>query len=439
MNERIPPHDLGAERAVLGAMMISPSAAQKAADILRFEDFYRAAHGLIFSTLRDAVIDQEPTDAVATATRLTAAGDINRIGGGSYLHDLIAGVDTPASVGWHARTVVERAQMRRLVEVGTKISQIGYDIDRDPAAAAALATKYLSEATDVRSSSDPVAWADITGPAIEAIDAASKAGDTPGLSTGIKLLDAMTGGLRGGQLIVVGGRPAMGKSVLAIDWARRVAFHQKKPALIFSLEMDKAEIYNRVASAETSVPLARITRGSLTDEQWTTIARHAGDTEAAQLFIDDSSPLTLPDIVSKARRLHARMPLGLIVVDYLQLLTVGRRVDSRESEVAEISRTLKALARELRVPVVAAAQLNRGVEARADKRPLMSDLRESGAVEQDADIVILLYREDYYDAKSPRKRELDLIVAKHRAGPDGTVVAITDYAHGRLLDMPAKQ
>lgn len=436
MNERIPPHDLGAECAVLGAMLLSPAAANKAADLLRPEDFYRAAHGLIFASLRDAVIAQEPTDTVATATRLTVAGNIGRIGGATYLHDLIASVDNPASVGWHARTVVERAQMRRLVEVGTKISQIGYDIDRDPAAAAALAAKYLSEATDIRSSSDPVAWADITGPAIDAIEAASSAGDTPGLSTGIKLLDAMTGGLRGGQLVVVGGRPAMGKSVLAIDWARRVAFHQKRPALIFSLEMDKAEIYNRIAAAETGVPLARITRGSLNDEQWTTIARHAGDTEAAQLFIDDSSPLTLPDIVSKARRLHARMPLGLVVVDYLQLLTVGRRVDSREAEVAEISRTLKALARELKVPIVAAAQLNRGVEARADKRPLMSDLRESGAVEQDADIVILLYRDDYYDAKSSRPRELDLIVAKHRAGPDGTVVAITDYAHGRLLDKP---
>jgi replicative DNA helicase len=436
MNERIPPHDLGAERAVLGAMMLSAAAASKAVDLLRAEDFYRAAHGLIFANLRDAVIDQEPTDAIATSTRLHAAGDLVRVGGGNYLHDLIAGVDSPASVGWHARTVADRAQMRRLVQVGSQISQIGYDLEREPAAAAALATKYLTEATDVRSSSDPVAWADITGPAIDAIEAASSAGDTPGLSTGIKLLDAMTGGLRGGQLVVVGGRPAMGKSVLAIDWARRVAFHQKRPALIFSLEMDKAEIYNRIAAAETSVPLARITRGSLTEEQWTTIARHAGESESAQLFIDDSSPLTLPDIVSKARRLHARMPLGLVVVDYLQLLTVGRRVDNREAEVAEISRTLKALARELKVPVVAAAQLNRGVEARSDKRPLMSDLRESGAVEQDADIVILLYREDYYDAKSSRPRELDLIVAKHRAGPDGTVVAITDFAHGRLLDKP---
>jgi replicative DNA helicase len=433
LNEYAPPHDDGAERCVLGAMMLDERAALRGSELLVAEDFYRPAHTAIFDRIARAVIMREPTDPIAVATRLGAF--LPRVGGAPYLYDLIACVDSPTSIGWHARTVAARAQMRRLIEVGQRIVQLGHDTERDPAEAAAMAVKYLAEATNAQHGGDPVAWRDVITPAMASIDKASKSGTTPGLSTGLALLDKMLGGLRGGQLVVVAGRPGMGKSVLAVEWARLAALHAQKPALIFSLEMGRNEIYNRIISAETAVSLARITRGYLSVDDWAELSTRSGETESAPLFIDDSAPLRLGDIVAKARRQHAREPLALVVVDYLQLLTIGgTRSDSREREVSDISRTLKLLAKELDVPVVAAAQLNRNVEQRTDKRPVLSDLRESGSVEQDADIVVMLYRDDYYNADSKRAKELDLIVAKHRAGPQGTVVAITDFAHGRIND-----
>ena len=432
MDSYAPPHDDGAERCVLGAMLLDAQAAQRGSELLTAEDFYRPAHTAIFDRIARAVILREPTDAAAIATRLGAF--LPRVGGAPYLYDLIACVDNPASVGWHARTVGQRAQMRRLIEAGQRIAQLGHDTERDPGEAAAMAAKFLSEATHTRGGSDPVAWRDVIEPAIASIDRASRSGATPGLSTGLALLDKMLGGLRGGQLIVVAGRPAMGKSVQAVEWARLAALHSRRPALIFSLEMGRNELYNRIISAETAVSLARITRGHLSVDDWAELSTRSAETESAPLYIDDSAPLRLGDIVAKSRRQHARTPLALIVVDYLQLVTIGGRTDSREREVSEISRTFKLLAKEIDVPLVAVAQLNRNVEQRADKRPVLSDLRASGSVEQDADIVVMLYRDDYYHAESKRPRELDLIVAKHRAGPQGTVVAVTDFAHGRTLD-----
>jgi replicative DNA helicase len=429
------PHDLAAERAVLGAMMLEPIAATRGTELLRAEDFYRPAHVAVFEAVARGVLLREPTDAAAVAVRLGPS--LPRVGGAPFLHDLIANAPVSANLAWYAQTVTDRARMRRLIEAGTRIAQIGHDVQRDPGEAAALAGKYLAEACDARSSTDPVAWADVITPAVDAIERASKAGATPGLTTGVTLLDKMIGGLRGGQLIIVAGRPGMGKSQVAGDWARRATFHSRRSAAVFNLEMSRDEMFNRLISAETGVSLARITRGHLTDDEWSKLARRSGETEDTPLYLDDSAPMTLHDIVAKARRLHARRKLSLIVVDYLQLVTLGgRRTNdiNREREVSEISRGLKLLAKELNVPVVAAAQLNRNVEARHDKRPVLSDLRESGSVEQDADIVVMLYRDDYYNAKSVRPNELDLIVTKHRGGPSGTVVAIADFAHGRILD-----
>lgn len=434
MTDQQPPNDHGAEQAVLGSMLLDHAAALRGTELLTVEDFYRPAHGAVFRAITEAILAREPTDALAIGTRL--GNDLTRIGGGAYLHDLIAAVDVPSSIGWHARIVAERARMRRLIEAGQRIIQLGQDLDRDPADAMALATKYLAAAGDTKMRTDPVAWADLVNPAIKAMEEAHDAGRGPGLSTGLKMLDTMTGGLRGGQLVVLAGRPGMGKSIFAVDLARQAAFTQNRPAVIFSLEMSRNEIFGRVMAAESGTSLTRITRGGLNDDDWTTIARRSGETEAAPLFIDDSAPIALTDIVAKSRRLHARTPLGLVVVDYLQLLTTGGRTDSREREVSDISRALKLLAKELDCPVVAAAQLNRQVEQRADKHPVLSDLRESGSVEQDADIVIMLYREDYYN-ESARQRELELMVLKHRGGPSGTVIAVTDFAHGRILDPDA--
>ncbi len=433
MTERIPPHDLGAEQCVLGSMMLNPHAAAHAVELVRAEDFYRAAHSVVFAAIAEAVAEREPTDAVAIAARLDAAGNLARVGGGSGLHDLVASVPTASSVGWYARIVVARAQMRRLTEAGVQIAQLGYEIDREPGDAAALAGKLLGEATTVRSEVGPVPLSAVIGPALDAIEHSGKP-TTPGLTTGIRALDQTTGGLRGGQLVVVAGRPGMGKSILGVEWARHNAVLADRNVVVFSLEMSKNEVVNRIISAHGEISLAGITKGHLSQRDWDVVSRLSAEIADKPLWIDDAAPLSLGDLVARARRLHARRPLDLVVVDYLQLMTLGRRVESRQQEVSELSRGLKLLAKELGCPVVAAAQLNRGVEMRQDKRPHLSDLRESGAVEQDADIVIMLYREKYYDAKTRRGDEIDLILAKHRNGPTGITVAKADFEHARLLN-----
>ncbi len=295
MTERIPPHDLDAERAVLGSMLQSADAVVRAMELLRPSDFYRSAHGVVFTAITDAHHDREPTDAVAIAVRLDVSGDLQRVGGAPGLLELLEAAPIAASVGHYARIVGARAQMRQIIEAGTRIVQLAYELDRDPATTAAIAAKLLADATATRAHADLVAWGDIIDPAMAVIEEAGKAGETPGLSTGIQYLDSMTGGLRGGQLIVVAGRPGSGKSVFAVELARQAALQQGKAVALFSLEMSRNEIYNRVMAAETSVNLGRLTRGHLSDTQWSTIASRSGSSEGAPLFIDDSAPITLPD------------------------------------------------------------------------------------------------------------------------------------------------
>jgi replicative DNA helicase len=344
-------------------------------------------------------------------------------------------VPTAANVGWYARIVADRAKMRRLIEVGTQIAHLGYEIERDPGDAGVLAGKLLAEATSVRSDVDLVAIGDIIGPAMDAIEMSDSPG-TPGMSTGIADLDDTTGGLRGGQLVIVAGRPGAGKSILVVEWARQNAILANRPVALFSLEMSRNEVFNRLISAHAGLNLGAITKGNLSQGDWNTVSRLSAQFANCPLWIDDSAPLSLGELVARARRKHAQTPLSLIVVDYLQLMTLGRKVENRQQEVAEISRGLKLLAKELACPVVAAAQLNRGVEARQDKRPHLADLRESGAVEQDADIVLMLYREKYYDQNTKRGNEIDLILAKHRNGPTGITVALADFEHARLRNLP---
>jgi replicative DNA helicase len=436
MSEHVPPHDLGAEQCVLGAMMLNPAAANRAVELLRSGDFYRPAHGIVFAAVAAAVAEREPVDALAIAARLDASGELSRVGGANALHDLVACVPTAASIGWYARIVTDRSRMRQLVEAGVKISQLGYELDRDPGDAAAIAGKVLADATAVRSDVELMALADVISPALDAIEKSSDRGTTPGLSTGIDALDDTLGGLRGGQLVVIAGRPGMGKSILGVEWARQTAVLGGKPAALFSLEMSRNEVFNRLISAHAGISLGAITKGHLSQRDWDTVASVSGRMSNAPLYIDDSAPLTLADLVARARRRHSQSPLALIVVDYLQLMTLGRKVDNRQQEVAELSRGLKLLAKELNCPVVAAAQLNRGVEMRQDKRPHLADLRESGAVEQDSDIVLMLYREKYYNVKTPRGDQIDLILAKHRNGPTGITVALADFEHARLRNFP---
>lgn len=437
---RNPPNDSGAEQSVLGGMLLSKDAIADCVEIVRGVDFYRPAHGIVFDAITHLYGKGEPADPITVAAYLLDQGTLGRAGGAPYLHTLISAVPTAANAGYYARIVAERATLRRLIEAGTRIVQMGYGAasgqGRDADDIVDLAQQAMYEVSGRRSSDDFATLDDLMQPALDAIEAAgSHTGLMRGLPTGFADLDKLLAGLQAGQLIIVAGRPGLGKSTAAMDFARHAALHHDHAAAIFSLEMSKVEIVTRVLSAEAKVPMHILRSGQLSDDDWTRLARRMGDLSSKPLFIDDTPSMTLMEIRAKARRLRQRHELRLVVVDYLQLMTNPKRSENRQQEIADISRGLKLLAKELEVPVVAVSQLNRGPEQRADKRPQLSDLRESGSIEQDADVVILLHRDDYYDKESPRAGEADFIVAKHRNGPTDTVTVAAQLHFSRFVDM----
>ncbi|MBM0235927.1 replicative DNA helicase [Micromonospora sp. ATA32] len=420
-NTATPPNDQAAEQAVLGGMLWSKDAIGDVIDILAGRHFYRPVHATIFDAILDLYGRGEPTDAVTVGRRLFEQRELNRVGGAAYLTKLIEEVPHVASAGYYARIVKQAADDRQLIEIGMKITRIGCEGRRDPDddpldRAGQLFFDAVGD-TDNRTAS----ISDLVRDTLDQIDAAGKGAD-PGLSTGLPDLDdLLNGGLRGGQLVLIAGRPGMGKSVFTMDVARHNALRQGKYVAVFNLEMTGTEVLTRVISAETRIPFTHLRRGNLSDDEWLKVTRLSSDVAGSGLHIDDFANQTLTSIRARARRLKQRGKLDLIVVDYLQLLSTGKRAESRQQEISEISRGLKLLAKELDVPVIAAAQLKRETDQRSTKRPQLSDLRESGSQEQDADIVILLHRDDYYDKESPRSGEADLIVAKHRGGPTDTV------------------
>ncbi len=435
--DRTPPQDVAAEQSVLGAMMLSKDAIADVVEVLRGVDFYRPAHQTVYDTVLDLYGRGEPADAVTVSAELTKNGDLPRIGGAPYLHTLIAGVPTAANAAYYARIVAEKAILRRLVEAGTRIVQMGYSTegtDADAAVDAAQAEVY--SVTERRASEDYHPLADLVPATLEELDAISRRdGEMLGVPTGFTDLDALTHGLQPGQMVVVAARPAVGKSTLGLDFARAASIKHGRTSVVFSLEMSRSEITMRLLSAEAQVPLHVMRSGINKDADWERLARTMSRVSEAPLFIDDSPNMTMMEIRAKCRRLKQRNDLKLVIVDYLQLMSSGRRVESRQQEVSEFSRSLKLLAKELEVPVVAISQLNRGPEQRTDKKPQMSDLRESGAIEQDADIVMLLHREDQYDRESSRIGEADLIVAKHRNGPTETIALVFQGHYSRFGDL----
>jgi len=438
--DRTPPQDIVAEQCVLGAMLLSKDAIADVVEVLRPGDFYRPAHQTVYDTVLDLYGRGEPADPVTVAAELTRDGALAKIGGAPYLHTLIASVPTAANAAYYADIVRERAILRRLVEAGTKVVQLGYgaasgmggDVDE----VVDRAQQAVYEVTERRTSEDYFRLEDVLQQAFDEIEAmGSRGSELYGVSTGFRELDELTNGLHAGQLIVVAGRPAMGKSTIGMDFLRAASIKHQMTSVLFSLEMGRSEITMRMLSAEAQIWLSNLRTGKMTDADWNRLARRMGEIAQAPLFIDDSPNMSMMEIRAKARRLKQRHDLRLIVVDYLQLMTSPKRTENRQQEVAEMSRSLKLLAKELEVPVVAISQLNRGAEQRQDKRPQMSDLRESGAIEQDADMVILLHREDAYEKESPRAGEADLIVAKHRNGPTKDVVVLSQLHYSRFVDM----
>ncbi len=437
--ERVPPHNLDAEQSILGGMMLSPGVIGEVAEVLTSGSaFYRLQHQTIYRTILDLYGRGEPVDPITVAAELTKTGDIVKVGDRPYLFTLTNNVVTASSAEYYAEIVRDLAVLRTLAEDGAWIREQAYAaqgetgeiVDAAQARILSISTERADDTLKLVSDRSE-AWLD----RIERIG--QHKGELTGIPTGFTDLDSLTGGLQPGQLVVIAARPAIGKSTLALDIFRSCAIKHGRPAVFFSLEMSEDELMDRLHSAEARVALHHMKSGNMTDDDWARLSRRIPDINAAPLYIDDAAELTLMGICTKARRLKQRGDLGLIVVDYLQLMQSGnsRRQENRQQEVADMSRKLKLLAKQLQVPVVALSQLNRGSEQRADKKPMLSDLRESGAIEQDADVVILLHREDAYEKESPRAGEADLMVVKHRNGPTATITVAFQGHYSRFVDM----
>ncbi|MFC7358822.1 replicative DNA helicase [Nocardioides astragali] len=434
--DRTPPQDNAAEQSVLGSMLLSKDAIADVVETLKGVDYYRPAHEVIHDAIIDLYGRGEPADPITVAAELQKRGELQRIGGAPYLHTLSANVPIAANAGYYAEIVRDKAVLRRLVEAGTRIAALGYagEGQIDDVVDSAQAEVY--RVTDRRASEDYAPLSDIMSGVLDEIEMiGNREAGLYGVPTGFADLDDLTNGLHSGQMIIVAARPAMGKSTLALDFCRAASIHNNLTSCFFSLEMTRSEIMMRLLSAEAKVPLNHIRNGTMRDDDWEKLARKMGQVSGAPMFIDDSPNMTMMEIRAKARRLKQRHDLKLIVIDYMQLMSSGKKVESRQLEVSEFSRNIKLLAKELELPIIALSQLNRGPEQRGDKRPMMSDLRESGSLEQDADMVILLHRDDVYEKESTRPGEADLIVAKHRNGPTRDLTVAFQGHYSRFVDM----
>jgi replicative DNA helicase len=436
LSDRTPPQDMEAEQCVLGAMLMSKDAIADVVEVLRGADFYRPAHEQVYHAIIDLYGRGEPADAVTVSDELGKRGELLRIGGAPYLHTLLASVPVAANAGYYAQIVHEKAILRRLVEASVRIGQMSYAAEGDVDDIVDRAQAEVYSVTERRVAEDYKPLSELMQPTLDEMEAIeSRGAGLSGVPTGFADLDELTNGLHPGQMVIIAARPAVGKSTLALDIARSASIKNGLTSVIFSLEMSQIEITMRLLSAEASIPLSHIRGGRMSDQDWNRVSAKMGQVSEAPLFIDDSPNLTMMEIRAKARRLKQRHDLKLVIIDYIQLMTSGKKVESRQLEVSEFSRQLKLLAKELDVPVVALSQLNRGPEQRTDKRPMLSDLRESGSLEQDSDVVILLNRPDLYDRDSDRAGEADFDVAKHRNGPTKMITVAFQGHYSRFADM----
>ncbi len=430
--DHLPPHNLEAEQSVLGSLLIDRDAVIRIASYVKPGDFYRAAHGVIYQSIVALYNRREPTDLVTLVDDLARHGKLEDAGGEAYLAELIAAVPTSVHVEYYGRIVERTSTLRRLIEAGTEIVRIGYDHSSDVEDALDRAERAIFDVSQHRTTRDFKSIGEILETYFDRLDSLHQnKGSLVGVPTGFADLDKLTGGLQKSDLIIIAARPAVGKSSLGLGLAYNAAVRTGHTVGLFVLEMSGEQIVQRLLSMETGVDSHRLRLGYIDDSEWNSVVRAFGRLSEAPIYLDDSASANIMEVRSKARRLHAENGLDLLIIDYLQLMTSSRRTDNRVQEISEISRALKGLARELDIPVVALAQLSRAVESRQSHVPMLSDLRESGSIEQDADIVMFIYREDVYDAETEKKGIADLIVAKHRNGPVGTV-------HLRFFDRTAR-
>jgi replicative DNA helicase len=427
---RVPPHNIEAEQSLLGAMLLSEHAVSAAAPIVQADDFYKPAHRHIFDAIQALYATGRGVDPLTVAEELDRVGLLESVGGAATLVTLQASTPAITNAEHYASIVEEKALLRRLITAANDVAELGYspldDIEKTIDSAESMIFAVAQRRTnDTMSELSP-----LLDRSLEQLEALYERGDAiTGTPTGYTDFDELTAGLQPNALIVVGARPGMGKTSFAMGMAGHAALDAARPVLFFSLEMSRVELSQRLLCSEARIDSTKVRNGRLSEDDWRRISHAIGRLSEAPLWIDDNPNVTVMEIRSKARRLQSQVgPLGMIVVDYIQLMTGRSNAESRQVEVAEISRSLKILARELQVPVVALAQLNRGLEQRADKRPMLSDLRESGSLEQDADVVVFLYRDEHYNPESPDRGTAEVLVAKHRAGPTGMVrLAFLDH------------
>ncbi|MBR8661276.1 MULTISPECIES: replicative DNA helicase [Brevibacillus] len=420
--DRVPPQNNEAEQSVLGAVFLSKEALITAIEILRPEDFYKTAHQRIFKTMQDLYERGEPVDLVTVTAELQDHKLLDEVGGVTYLTEIARSVPTAANIEYYARIVEEKSLLRRLILTATKIANDGYSREDDVTQILADAERYILEIAQNRNSGGFVPIRDVLLETYERIEFLSqRRGDVTGIPSGYPDLDKMTSGFQRSDLIILAARPSVGKTAFALNVAQNVAARAGETVAIFSLEMAASQLVQRMICAEGNLDASRMRTGWLEEDDWQKLTMAIGTLAKAPIYIDDTPGITVQDIRAKCRRLQAEKGLGLIVIDYLQLIQGRGRGENRQQEVSEISRTLKGIARELNVPIIALSQLSRSVEQRQDKRPMMSDIRESGSIEQDADIVAFLYRDDYYDKETENKNVIEVIIAKQRNGPTGTV------------------
>lgn len=420
---KIPPHDIDAEQAILGSMLTDKDAVIAALEVLKEDSFYREDHKLIFSAITSLYSKNEPIDVITVKAELSEMGVLDRVGGLEYLVELPERVPTTANVERYVKIVDEKAMLRRLISTANELIALGYDESEDVDNIMDMAEKRVFDLAQKKNTKGYTVMKDILVESFAELERLyNQKGNVTGVSTGFYDLDNITAGLHNSDLLIVAARPAMGKSAFAINLAANAAIKSKVPVVIFNLEMSKEQVGNRILCSEALVDSNKIRTGQLDDEDWMKLAQTLGKMSDAPIYIDDTPGISAMEIRAKCRKLKIEKNIGLIVIDYLQLISgSGKKNTSREQEISEISRSLKILAKELNVPVIALSQLSRTAEKRDDKRPMLSDLRESGAIEQDADIVMFLYRDDYYNPDSEKKNVAEVILAKHRGGSTGTV------------------
>jgi len=428
---RNPPQNISAEQAALGSMLLQEDAILRGVDILRPEDFYKKAHQNIFKSILELFEKSRGIDLVTLTEELNRKNLLEDIGGITYLTNLINSVPTAANIEHYIKIIEEKSILRNLINSATKIISMGYEEKEDAKILLDKAEHLIFEVSERNLGQSFVPIKEILQDSFEKIENLYHRDEfITGISSGFDEFDDITTGFQPSELIVIAGRPGMGKTAFCMNIAQHVAIQKNIPVALFSLEMSKSQLVQRVLCSEARVDAHNLRKGRLAESDWPTLSMAAGRLASAPIFIDDTAGITCLEIKAKARRLKAQHNLGLVIIDYLQLITSSGRVENRQQEISEISRSLKGLARELNVPIIAVSQLSRAVEQRIERRPRLSDLRESGAIEQDADLVVFLYREEYYKAKTEKKGIAEVIISKQRNGPTGQIdlAFIKEYA-----------